>query len=365
MSLVEIKDLTKRFGDNLIWENVNETIEKGDVVVIVGNSGCGKTTLLRCINMLETPSSGQIFIDGDEITAKGADIDRIRRKMGMVYQSFNLFSHLTVLENVIKAPMLLNKVPKRQAIKEGMEYLRMVGMQERADFMPDQLSGGQKQRVAIARCLAMKPEIILFDEPTSALDPTMVDEVLAVIRNLAKSGLTCVIVTHEMSFAKNVANRIIFLADHSVYEEAAPVDFFEHPKREKTIAFVRKLKTYIYESQVKDIDLYTVLGQISTYCGKYAFAPKSANRVQLVVEELLTCLQKVGGDGNMNLTVAYEETTGKKEIVLRENVCNGNIFEEEQMDELSAMIVKNCSSEIHYCIENNYNVLTICIKESF
>lgn len=207
MSLVEIKNLTKRFGDNLIWENVNESIEKGDVIVIVGNSGCGKTTFLRCINMLETPSSGQIFIDGDKITAVGADIDKIRSKMGMVYQNFNLFSHLTVLKNIIKAPMVVNKIPKEQAIKEGMEYLRMVGMQERADFMPDQLSGGQKQRVAIARCLAMKPEIILFDEPTSALDPTMVDEVLAVIRNLAKSGFTCVIVTHEMAFAKSVQGK--------------------------------------------------------------------------------------------------------------------------------------------------------------
>lgn len=363
MSLVEIKNLTKRFGDNLIWENVNETIEKGDVVVIVGNSGCGKTTLLRCINMLETPTSGQIFIDGDEITAKGADIDKIRRKMGMVYQSFNLFSHLTVLENVIKAPMLLNKVPKAQAIKEGMEYLRMVGMQERADFMPDQLSGGQKQRVAIARCLAMKPEIILFDEPTSALDPTMVDEVLAVIRNLAKGGLTCVIVTHEMGFAKNVASKIIFLADQGIYEEAPPIEFFEHPKREKTVAFVRKLKTYTYESKVSEMDLYTLLAQVNTYCGKYAFPLKSANRVQLVTEELVTCLQSVGKDGNMNLTVAYEDTTGKKEVILRDKVCDGNILESDKMDELSAMIIHNCASEVQYTTENGYNVLTIEIKE--
>ena len=363
MSLVEIKNLTKRFGDNLIWENVNESIEKGDVIVIVGNSGCGKTTFLRCINMLETPSSGQIFIDGDEITAVGADIDKIRSKMGMVYQNFNLFSHLTVLENIIKAPMVVNKIPKEQAIKEGMEYLRMVGMQERADFMPDQLSGGQKQRVAIARCLAMKPEIILFDEPTSALDPTMVDEVLAVIRNLAKSGFTCVIVTHEMAFAKSVASRIIFFADRGIYEEAPPAEFFEHPKREKTVAFVRKLKTYTYESEVCNIDLYTLLVQVNNYCSKYAFPLKSANRFQLVVEELLTCLQSIGGDGEMNLTVAYEDTTGKKEIILREKACKGNILDAEQMDELSLMLIKNCASDIKYCVENGYNVLTIEIKE--
>lgn len=363
MSLVEIKNLTKRFGEELVWENINETVEKGDVVVIVGNSGCGKTTLLRCINMLETPTSGQIFIDGDEITAPGADIDRIRRKMGMVYQNFNLFSHLTVLENVIKAPMLLDKVPKAQAIKEGMEYLRMVGMQERADFMPDRLSGGQKQRVAIARCLAMKPELILFDEPTSALDPTMADEVLAVIRNLAKGGLTCIIVTHEMDFAKNVASKIIFLADQGVYEEAPPVEFFEHPKREKAIAFVRKLKTYTYESKVSEIDVYTLLAQVNAYCGKYAFPPRAANRVQLVVEELLACLQSMEKDGGMSLTVAYEDATGKKAVTLRDQVCDGNILESDKMDELSAMIIQGCASEIKYAAEDGYDTLTIEIKE--
>ena len=360
MSLVEIKNLTKRFGDTLIWENVNENIERGDVVVIVGNSGCGKTTFLRSINMLEIPTSGQIFIDGEEITAKGADIDKIRSKMGMVYQSFNLFSHLTVLENVIKAPMLVNKVPKAQAIKEGMEYLRMVGMQERADFMPSQLSGGQKQRVAIARCLAMKPEIILFDEPTSALDPSMVDEVLAVIRNLAKNGMTCVIVTHEMTFAKNVASKIIFFAEKGIYEEAPPLEFFNHPKREKTIAFVRKLKTYTYESAVEDIDIYTVLAQVTSYCSKYAFASRVATRVHLVAEELLTGLQTVGGTGTVNLTVTYEETTGKKEVVLRHNILDGAM---EVLDEFSEMIINNCASEVKRDSENGYKVMTVCIKE--
>ena len=242
MSLVEIKNLTKRFGDNLIWENVNESIEKGDVIVIVGNSGCGKTTFLRCINMLETPSSGQIFIDGDEITAVGADIDKIRSKMGMVYQNFNLFSHLTVLENVIKAPMLVNKIPKEQAIKEGMEYLRMVGMQERADYMPSQLSGGQKQRVAIARCLAMKPEIILFDEPTSALDPEMIGEVTNLMRKIAEDGMTMLIVSHEMNFIKNFCSRVIFLSDGKIVEEGTSNDIFNHPKSEKLNAFLSKIK---------------------------------------------------------------------------------------------------------------------------
>lgn len=360
MSLLEIKNLTKRFNDNLIFENVNETIEKGDVVAIVGNSGCGKTTFLRCINMLELPTSGQIFIDGEEITAKNADIDRIRRKMGMVYQGFHLFSHLTVLENVIMAPRVLNRIPKAQAIKEGIEYLRMVGMQEKADYMPDQLSGGQKQRVAIARCLAMKPELILFDEPTSALDPTMVDEVLAVIRNLAKNGMTCVIVTHEMAFAKSVASKIVFFADCGIYEEAPPLEFFNHPKREKTIAFVRKLKTYTYEAKVKDIDIYTVLAQVAAYCSKYSFLPKVASRVQLVVEELLTNLQSIGENGIVNLTVAYEEATKNKKVILRENTPCDPVH---SLDELSEIIVKNCASEIRHDVEDGYKVMTICIKE--
>lgn len=363
MSLIEIKNLSKRYGDSLVFENVNETIEKGDVVVVVGNSGCGKSTLLRCINMLESPTSGQVFIDGEEITAKGADIDKIRRKMGMVYQEFNLFSHLTVLENVIMAPMLLNGISKEQAIKEGMKYLHMVGMQERANHMPDQLSGGQKQRTAIARCLAMKPEIILFDEPTSALDPMMVEEVLAVIRNLAKDSITCVIVTHEMEFAKSVASKIIFLAEQCVYESASPSAFFEHPKREKTVAFVRKLKTYTYESEIRNIDLYSLIAQINTYCSKYAFQLKTTNRIHLVIEELLTALMDLYHEGSMNLTVTYEDATDKKEVVLRDNVCDGNILYANGMDELSAMIIQNCASEIQYSVEDGYNILTICIKE--
>ena len=226
--------------------------------------------------------------------------------------------------------------------------------------MPNQLSGGKKQRVAIARCLAMKPEIILFDEPTSALDPSMVDEVLAVIRNLAKNGMTCVIVTHEMTFAKNVASKIIFLAEQGIYEEASPLEFFNHPKREKTIAFVRKLKTYTYESIVDDIDIYTVLAQISSYCSKYAFAPKISNRVHLVVEELLTGLQSIGRKGTVNLTVAYEEATGKKEVVLRHNITGDTFM---ALDELSEMIIKNCASDMKYDNENGYKVLTVCIKE--
>jgi polar amino acid transport system ATP-binding protein len=219
--MISIRNLKKSFDNNLVFEKVNAEINQGDVIVIIGPSGCGKSTFIRCINLLEKPDSGQIIIDGTDITKDNSVIDKIRQKMGMVYQNFNLFSHKTILENVILAPMNVLKMPKKQAIAEAFEYLKMVGIANRADYMPEQLSGGQKQRAAIARCLAMHPEIILFDEPTSALDPTMVDEVLSVIRKLAKSGMTCVIVTHEMNFAKNIATTIFYMDDKGIYEKGS------------------------------------------------------------------------------------------------------------------------------------------------
>lgn len=218
MPVIHIEGLSKSFGSNLVFQDINVDIEKGDCISVIGPSGCGKSTFLRCINLLEQPTGGRVFIDGQEITAKGAPLDQIRRKMGMVYQTFNLFSHKTVLENVMMAPMQLQGLSKEDAIHLAMECLTQVGMAERADYMPSQLSGGQKQRAAIARCVAMKPEIILFDEPTSALDPTMVDEVLAVIRRLVNRGMTCVIVTHEMSFAKAVSSQVIYMDEKGIYE---------------------------------------------------------------------------------------------------------------------------------------------------
>lgn len=204
--MISIKNLKKSYGQTLILDGVNLEIPKGSTTVIIGGSGCGKSTLLRCINRLETPDSGQILIDGEDILGKGADVMRIRQKMGMVYQHFNLFSHLNVMENVILAPMKVRKLSKKQAIEEAEQFLELVGMENRRFQMPSQLSGGQKQRVAIARAIAMQPQILLFDEPTSALDPTMVEEVESVISRLSNSGLTSVIVTHEMRFARNVAS---------------------------------------------------------------------------------------------------------------------------------------------------------------
>ena len=244
MSMIHIEGLSKSFGSNLVFQDIHVDIEQGDCISVIGPSGCGKSTFLRCINLLERPTAGSVYIDGQEITAKGAPLDQIRRKMGMVYQTFNLFSHKTVLENVMMAPMQLQGLSKKDAFDLAMECLTQVGMAERADYMPSQLSGGQKQRAAIARCVAMKPEIILFDEPTSALDPTMVDEVLAVIRRLVNRGMTCVIVTHEMNFAKAISSQVIYMDEKGIYEMGPPAQIFDAPKRERTKAFINRLKTF-------------------------------------------------------------------------------------------------------------------------
>ena len=266
MPVIHIEGLSKSFGSNLVFQDINVDIEKGDCISVIGPSGCGKSTFLRCINLLEQPTGGRVFIDGQEITAKGAPLDQIRRKMGMVYQTFNLFSHKTVLENVMMAPMQLQGLSKEDAIHLAMECLTQVGMAERADYMPSQLSGGQKQRAAIARCVAMKPEIILFDEPTSALDPTMVDEVLAVIRRLVNRGMTCVIVTHEMSFAKAVSSQVIYMDEKGIYEMGPPAQIFDSPKRERTRAFINRLKTFQRTITDRNFDIYGLNGAVVEFC---------------------------------------------------------------------------------------------------
>ena len=241
MSMIHIEGLSKSFGSNLVFQDIHVDIEQGDCISVIGPSGCGKSTFLRCINLLERPTAGSVYIGGQEITAKGAPLDQIRRKMGMVYQTFNLFSHKTVLENVMMAPMQLQGLSKKDAFDLAMECLTQVGMAERADYMPSQLSGGQKQRAAIARCVAMKPEIILFDEPTSALDPEMVGEVLEVMKELAQEGMTMVVVTHEMGFAREVGSRVLFMADGKLLEEGSPADIFGNPQHPRLQDFLSKV----------------------------------------------------------------------------------------------------------------------------
>ena len=239
--MITVSNLCKSFGGLEVLKGVNVEIDKGDVICVIGPSGSGKSTFLRCLNLLETPTSGSILFEGDELTDKKIDLNRHRQKMGMVFQQFNLFPHMTVLDNLTCAPIMLNKTPKAEAEKKAMELLARVGLADRADAWPNQLSGGQKQRVAIVRALCMEPDVMLFDEPTSALDPEMVGEVLDVMKELAKSGMTMVVVTHEMGFAREVASRVLFLDDGVIAEEGTPDEIFGAPKGERLQSFLAKV----------------------------------------------------------------------------------------------------------------------------
>ena len=240
--LIRVNDLRKTFNEDLhVLCGISDEIRKGEVVVIVGPSGSGKSTYLRSLNLLEIPTSGQIFFEGVDITDKNTDIDKHRQKMGMVFQHFNLFPHKTILENITLAPIKLLKKSKEEAEKKGMELLEMVGLTEKANAYPSQLSGGQKQRIAIVRSLAMEPEVMLFDEPTSALDPEMVGEVLEIMQKLAKDGMTMVVVTHEMGFAKEVADRVIFIDEGIIKECNTPKEFFENPQDPRLQDFLAKV----------------------------------------------------------------------------------------------------------------------------
>ena len=239
--IIKVENLCKGFGELKVLRNINQHVNMGEVVSIIGPSGSGKSTFLRCLNLLEVPDSGKITFEGVEITDKKIDIDKHRQKMGMVFQHFNVFPNMTVLENITLAPVLEKNVPKEQAQKEAEELLKKVGLLEKKDEYPRKLSGGQKQRLAIVRAMAMKPDVILFDEPTSALDPEMVKDVLDVIKDLADSGMTIVIVTHEMGFAKEVSDRVLFMDDGCIQEEGTPEEIFEHPKNPRTIEFLSKV----------------------------------------------------------------------------------------------------------------------------
>ena len=239
--MITVKNLKKNFGDLTVLKGIDVTIEKGECVVVIGPSGSGKSTFLRGLNRLEEPDGGEIDIEGTDLLSPHTDINEMRQRIGMVFQHFNLFPHKTILENVTLAPIKLKKMPQKEAEDAALDLLRRVGIEDKASVYPSTLSGGQKQRVAIARSLAMNPQVMLFDEPTSALDPEMVGEVLDVMKNLAKEGMTMVVVTHEMGFAKEVANRVLFMADGVILEEGTPEEIFEHPQHERTKAFIKAI----------------------------------------------------------------------------------------------------------------------------
>ena len=240
--IIKVENMTKSFGKDVVLKKINTEICKGDIVAIIGPSGCGKSTFIRTLNLLEQPTEGAIYVDGVNIMDKKVDINKIRQKVGMVFQHFNLFPNLTILENITLAPVKTGQMTVEEAEKKAMELLERVGLSDKAKSYPDTLSGGQKQRIAIVRALAMNPEILLFDEPTSALDPEMVGEVLSLMQDLAKDGMTMVVVTHEMGFAREVANRVMFFDEQIIKEEGTPEEIFDHPKSERLQSFLACIK---------------------------------------------------------------------------------------------------------------------------
>ena len=279
---VRLVHLRKSYGSLDVLRDITVDIHRGEVISIIGPSGTGKSTLLRCLNLLEQPTGGSIVVDGEDILAKGYPVNRLRQKMGMVFQSFNLFEHKTVLENVIFAPCQLRHVLEAEAREEGLALLRKVGLAEKADVYPSSLSGGQKQRVAIARALAMKPDVILFDEPTSALDPTMVGEVLSVIRQLAKEGMTMLIVTHEMKFAHDVSTRIFFMYDGYIHEDGSPRQIFESPVHSATKVFIQRIRKEVFEIGGPDFDFLGMHSAVNAFCHKYGIPEKEEKARQLI-----------------------------------------------------------------------------------
>ena len=362
--MIEIRNLSKVFPDVTPLKDVSTRINDGDVISVIGPSGTGKSTFIRCINLLEKPTSGQIIFNGTDITAKGYDVKEARQKMGMVFQSFNLFGHLTVIENLMLAPMDLLKKDRQEAYDKGMELLKQVGMADKALSYPDELSGGQKQRGAIARTLAMDPEVILLDEPTSALDPSMVSEVQAVIRDLSKSGKTMVIVTHEMSFARAISNRVFYMDDGGIYEEGTPEEIFEAPKKELTRRFIRKLKVFEAVITSKNYDFISFGAELDRYLLKNDVASAEKYRIRLAVEELT---QQI-------LLPRYPEPLirVKVEYSLKEEDCRivvsyrGEPFDIRDSDNtLSLSMLENTAREMEYSFhegEEEANTVTIWIK---
>lgn len=364
--MINIHGLSKRYGDLEVLKNIDFQVAEGECVAIIGPSGTGKSVFLRTIALLEVPDSGNIFIRGTDITQKFVDINKVREKMGMVYQGFHLFSHLNVLDNITLAPRKVRKQRRKEAELKARELLALVGLSEKAESYPHHISGGQQQRIAIARCLAMEPEIMLFDEPTSALDPTMTREVLAIMRKLTKMGLTMIIVTHEMSFAREVADRVIYMDEGGIYEEGIPDEIFNHPRKEKTRAFIRLLNVFTYEIHSTGFDMVSMNAQIEIFCQKYQVDARKIYHIQLVLEELLVVIFRecyADASPQISLSIEFPEAGEEITISLHYSGQHFNPFQVDMKDEdhLGITIVKNLAKETIHIADKGLNTLTIKI----
>jgi len=358
--VIQVKNLSKHFGDLVVLKDISVDIKKGEIISIIGPSGTGKSTFLRCLNLLDTPTGGTIHIDGIPLLDKGTSVPKVRRKMGMVFQSFNLYAHLSVIDNLTLGPVKLLGKKRAEADQMAIELLKLVGLAEKAHSFPDELSGGQKQRVAIARCMAMEPEILLFDEPTSALDPTMVSEVLAVIRRLAREGMTMVIVTHEMEFARNLSSRVFYMDEGLIYEEGTPQQIFNHPQKEKTKAFINRIRSFHYRITSRDYDLYAMQADMEAFCDKHTLPRKVTGYVLHMAEEVL-CLQQDFSD--IRISLSYSEKDGSVELVCAGGGAPRNPLEEGVAeDDIGIKLIKARCRRVDYRYENGKNILMLKIS---
>jgi polar amino acid transport system ATP-binding protein len=360
--MISIRHLKKVFPNATPLLDVNAEIGRGEVVSIIGPSGTGKSTFLRCINRLEDPTAGEILIDGKSITAPSADVPSLRRKMGMVFQSFNLFNHLTVLENIMVAQVDLLHRSKKEAYEKAMELLHRVGLADKALNLPEELSGGQKQRAAIARTLAMDPEIVLFDEPTSALDPTMVGEVLAVIRNLSKQGLTMLIVTDEMKFARDISTRIFYMDEGVIYEEGTPEQIFEHPQKEKTRQFIRRLKVFEEKFSGGSMDYVGVVNRLHNFAEKNQISGKMSRNMLYVFEEIVaqSLVLKIADTEEICMVMEY---SGENEGLVAKIEYGGKSLNPlDDIDDVSRRVVELATSDVKHEYTDGKNCMKVHIR---
>ena len=367
--LIKLEHLRKEYESAVPIKDISCEIEKGEVISIIGPSGTGKSTLIKCINLLEEPTSGNIYYDGELVTTPGYDASKLRKKVGMVFQSFDLFSHLTAVENIMLAPVNLLKMSRQEAYNRAMALLNRVGLKDKALAYPFELSGGQMQRIAIARTLAMQPEVILFDEPTSALDPTMVGEVLAVIKDLAGQGMTMLIVTHEMQFAKNVSSRVFYMDEGTIYEDGTPEQIFTYPQREKTRQFINKIKLFKYSFTNDKTDFTELLAGVQQFCVKNMLPSRVALRALGVIEELVisTVCPNTEKNSEVNITIEYTENT-RLDISIRYGGARYNPLEENKAStdpantgSMEIKLVKAYTSALEYRLEDGINIINASV----
>ena len=351
--LIKVEHLRKEFTPDVVpIRDFNCEIEQGDVISIIGPSGTGKSTFLNLLNRLEEPTGGKIWFDDEDTTAPGYDLNHMRKKMGMVFQSFNLFSHLTLAENIMLGPVRLLGRSRQQAYDTALKLLKTVGLADRALSLPSELSGGQQQRAAIARAMAMEPKVLLFDEPTSALDPTMVGEVLAVIRDLARSGVSMLIVTHEMAFARAISSRVFYMDGGGIYEEGTPEQIFDHPLKENSRRFIRKLKVLELNIDSRDYDFLGMAGEIDRYCSKNQIPYTTAHRVRLAFEELVQqMLIPALKHPDIQTVIEYSEAEESAVLTVR---YNGPAFDvTADGDALSLKVLRSAVSDMAYAWDEN------------